>query len=373
MKKVLYVSHLTDLSRGGQRSLLTLVEHLDRSRIQPYLLVAGEGELADRFRQLGAEVFVLPFPSLGVKRLKAVLETIKQIRAILRGKGIEIVHSDNERATLYCGLAARKLDTAVLWHVRVAGAHHLDRMVVAVCDRLIGISDGVFRRFPFTLKQDRLRKVFNGVDLTVFRPAEHRGELRRQLALPEDRFIAAYVGQINARKGVLDLLTAWQDVVQNVSGEPPLLLVIGRRQSGGDWEPELDRLLETDLLKPHVREIPQQSNIQDWFAAVDMTILPSHNGVEGMGRVLFEAMACGAVALGSDTLGVNEAITPESGVLFEEKSPAAIAATVTRLIEHPDVMAHLRRGGLERAKTVFDVKVHAQKIQQVYDEFASRL
>ena len=371
MKNVLYVSHLTDLSRGGQRSLLTLVEHLDRSRVQPFLLVAGEGELADRFRRLGAKVFIQPFPSLGIKRLKAIRETVKQIRAILRDENIDVVHSDNERATLYCGLAARRLRTAVIWHVRVAGAHHLDRLVVALCDRLIGISDGVFQRFPFFVKHDLRRKVFNGVDLEVFRPAENRRELRRELGLPPDRIIAAYVGQINARKGVLDLLTAWHEVLRISTQNPPQLLIIGRRQSGGDWEPELDRMLKSEHLKPHVREIPQQANIQDWFAAVDMTILPSHNGVEGMGRVLFEAMACGAVALGSDTLGVNEAITPDSGVLFKEKSPPAISAAVAALLEYPDKMARLRRGGLERAQTVFDVRVHAQKIQQVYDEFES--
>ena len=369
MLNVLYVSHLTDLSRGGQRSLLTLVEHLDHKHVKPFLLVPRDGELAESFRKLGAEVILLDFPSLGLKRLASIVRTVRQIRGVLKQHSIHIVHSDNERATLYCGLAASALATKVFWHIRVAGGHHLDRAVVKFSDRLIGISDGVFSRFTFKHDPQKYRKVYNGVDLRVFRPSNDQQALRRELGLPTDRRIVAFAGQINERKGVLDLLQAWVKLSSGGSQACPLLLIIGRRQSGGAWEPELDRLLNLPELANNVREYPQQSNINDWFAAVDAVILPSHQGVEGMGRVLFEAMACGAVAMGSDTLGVNEVITDDSGILFPERSPEAIAASISALFADSDRVQFLRNGGLERARTVFDVNIHAKNIQQVYDEF----
>ncbi len=368
MHNVLYVSHLSDLSRGGQRSLMTLVEHLHPERVRVFLLLPRNDELAERFRQLGAEVFFVDFPSFSPKRFFGILNTLKQIRRVLREKSIDIVHSDRERATFYCNLAAVGTSAKVIWHIRVAKPHNLDKLNARMTDILLGISDGVFRRFEVMPATGKRRRVFNGVDLTVFKPAFNKAELRQQLGLPADRQIVAFVGQISRSKGTLELLRAWHILANQESIAVPLLLLIGHREQGESSEKEFNMLLMDARIAEHVREYGHQANIEQWIAAVDAVILPSYNGVEGMGRVMFEAMACRTLALGSNTHGVNEGITSESGVLFEERSPEQIVQAVSSVLFDPALASRLMDGGLQRAREVFDVKIHAQNIQRVYDE-----
>ena len=52
-----------------------------------------------------------------------------------------------------------------------------------------------------------------------------------------------------------------------------------------------------------------------WYNAADLFCLPSLN--EGTPNVILEALACGLPVVASDTGGIPEMITPESGALFE--------------------------------------------------------
>src|SRR5690606_16482445 len=111
-----------------------------------------------------------------------------------------------------------------------------------------------------------------------------------------------------------------------------------------------------------------KSEIHKWMQASDLLVLPSHEGVEGMGRVIFEAMACGTPALASDTSGVREAITPETGVLFPEKSAEAISNAILELNKNNEKWKQFSLAGRKRAKRVFDIKIHAENIMNLYEE-----
>lgn len=95
-------------------------------------------------------------------------------------------------------------------------------------------------------------------------------------------------------------------------------------------------------------------------------MLTSHEGVEGMGRVLFEAMACGTAVIGSDTSGVNEAITLETGILVPEKSPKDLAKAIDKILSDDELRKGFEIEGRKRALEHFDIRVHAKKIMDLY-------
>ena len=53
---------------GGEYGLFHLLEHLDRTRIEPFLLVNGRGPLTEMVERLGIEVIVVPFEVVTLKR-----------------------------------------------------------------------------------------------------------------------------------------------------------------------------------------------------------------------------------------------------------------------------------------------------------------
>jgi glycosyltransferase involved in cell wall biosynthesis len=87
-----------------------------------------------------------------------------------------------------------------------------------------------------------------------------------------------------------------------------------------------------------------------------------------MSRVLYEAMACGAVPIATDIRGNRDAVTPDTGVLVPERSPEDIARAVTALRSHPERLAALRARGMRRARERFDIRIHARGVEAFYGE-----
>jgi glycosyltransferase involved in cell wall biosynthesis len=117
-----------------------------------------------------------------------------------------------------------------------------------------------------------------------------------------------------------------------------------------------------------VRLLGQREDVHRWMQAADVLVSGSHQDTEGMSRVLYEAMACGAVPIATDIAGNRDAVTPETGLLVPERSPDAIARAVTSLRAHPDRLAALRAQGLRRARESFDIRLHARGVEKFYSE-----
>ena len=365
---VLFVSHFPHMRMGGQRSMAALIERLDRSRYSPLAVTTEPGELSEHLSQLDCPVHFFPLNAVKGDAVQRVVGNTRRFRRMYHKERIRIVHPDAEQDVIVAGLGKIGLPTQLLWHVRVTGKNRLDRVAARLADQIVGVSDGVGRRFAPKLLNGKYQTVFNGVDLDRFRPAENKGMLREQCRMPVDRPVLLFAGQIKASKGVFDMVEGMELLREKgASRALPMLYLVGEPINSNEYE-RLKRSIAERNLEKIVHLLPQQNNVQDWMAASDLLLLPSHEGSEGMGRVIFEAMACGIVPVASDISGVREAITPESGILIPQKDPAALAEAVGALLEDTERIDLLRKGGLRRARDVFDIRLHARNIEQVYEK-----
>ncbi len=106
--------------------------------------------------------------------------------------------------------------------------------------------------------------------------------------------------------------------------------------------------------------------------ACDVLVLPSHEGVEGLPRVIVEAMACGTVALGTDTSGLREVLVNGNGVMVREKSPDEIARVILDLMRKPDLMRSYQTNGLKYVRMHFDVQTNTDAVIAFYEEVLHR-
>lgn len=353
--------------------MAALIEHLDRGRFRPLAVTTQPDELSERLTRLDCPVHFFPLSAISKDAAGRVVGNVRRFRKLYRQEGIRIVHPDAERDVIVAGIAKLGLPTQLLWHARVTGRNKLDPMVIRLADQVIGVSDGVRKRFAPRLLKGKYQTVYNGANLERFQPADNRSALRAVCGMPENRPVLLFAGQIKVEKGIFEMVEAMELLRQRRTGENvPILYMLGEPIR----PPEIDRLERTIAEKnlgDILRLLPQQTNIEEWMAAADLLLLPSHEGSEGMGRVVFEAMACGLVPVASDIAGVREAVTPESGVLLPEKNPAALAAAVEALLDNPEQTALLREGGLNRARDVFDIRIHARNVQAVYQKMIGNL
>lgn len=362
MMRVAFVSHHPHLQMGGQRSMALLIEHLDRSAVQPLVICPGPGPLADHLAALDCPVAYVPLHHIKPRTLAAVWRSSRQIRALLRERSIDIIAPDASRDALTAGLAKLGTRTKMVWFVRQTARYPLDPLLAWLSDAMIGDSDDTKRRFgPLAVR--RHRTIVGGVDLGRFRPAADRRALRQSLGLPPDRYIALFVGQVKEAKGVLDIV----DAIGRLRASRwtvPLLVIVGTPDPAAIVT-EIDRRTAAQGTTADVRILHQQNEVERWMQAADVLVSASRQDTEGMSRVLYEAMACGAVPIATAIRGNRDAITVETGIRIPERNAAAIAFGLYKLAD-PDARATFRAAGIKRARAQFDIRQHARAVEACF-------
>jgi len=356
--RVAFVSHYPHLRMGGQRSMALLIEHLDRTRVEPLAICPGPGELTDHLERIGCPVIHIPLYPIKPRTALGVWRSIRAIRAVLRREAVDIIAPDAERDCLVSGLAKLGTRTKLAWFVALTRPdRNLDPILERLADGIIGVSDDTRRRFSDSPRVSaRYRTIVGGADLRRFRPPEDRFALRRTLGLPEQRAVLLYVGQVTEAKGVLDILDALRLLTDR-----PLLLVVGTPHPDG-FDAELARRITAQGLERDVRVLPQQTDIERWMQAADILVSGSHENTEGMSRVLYEAMACGAAVVATDIRGNRDAVSPDTGILIPERDPPAMAQALAALLASPPRLAAMREAGGRRARELFDIRLHARRV-----------
>ncbi|MFO1352899.1 MAG: glycosyltransferase family 4 protein [Gammaproteobacteria bacterium] len=166
-----------------------------------------------------------------------------------------------------------------------------------------------------------------------------REGLRSRWGIPAGAVCFCYVGKLEPKKRIMDLLRALERVRKRGS-EPPLhLLVVG----AGELEGETRRFVAQHGLPVGFAGFLNQSEIAQAYVAADCLVLPSDYG-ETWGLVVNEAMACGIPALVSDRVGCALDLIEEgkTGAVFPFADITALAGRLTGLAADPD---HLRSLG----------------------------
>ena len=218
----------------------------------------------------------------------------------------------------------------------------------STADLYLSVSPGLTARYLAAgLPADRIREIPNGVDATRFSPAsaEERWALRRRLNLPLERPLILFVGVISPDKQPHVLLDAWL----RLQSDPALastLVFVGATdptlfELGGRLIDQLQATVAASGFADRVVFVPPTNQVQDYFRAADMYVMPSVR--EGMPIALLEAMACGLPAVASRLPGSTDTMIEPgvNGLLVPPGDVAAFADGLARLLSNPDEAARL--------------------------------
>src|SRR6056300_111363 len=194
--KVLHVSHFPHYKMGGQKSMLALMENLESKKIINYGLTVSEGQLTEKFKEMGVKYFTIPLTKLSLNNIFKIFSNALKIRRICKKNSIDIIHSDYERDGFLCGLATYGIKTKSVWHVRVTKRNNLDDMNYKLNDKLICISEGARKRFVDNEDyKEKTTVIYNGVDCNLFSPVSDRKGMKLELGMQSDKFTVLFVGQ----------------------------------------------------------------------------------------------------------------------------------------------------------------------------------
>ncbi len=181
----------------------------------------------------------------------------------------------------------------------------------------------------------------NGVDIERFRPDVAPFPEWRQA----DRVNILFVGRLDPRKGVHQLIAAMPEVVKRTRGQARLLIV------GNSYlRPKLETAVAASA-RPHVHflgHVPT-ADLPRWYRTGDIFVSPA-TGNESFGIVLIEAMASGCAVIASDIPGYLSVVNPgENAETVPPGDVAALAGAISALALDPQRRAALAIKGRERS------------------------
>jgi glycosyltransferase involved in cell wall biosynthesis len=204
------------------------------------------------------------------------------------------------------------------------------------------------------LAPERVTVIHNGIDVQSITSAAPAF-----LPLPQDAITVGFIGRLDERKGVLDLLQAWPRVAQ-ANGRAQLVIV-GR----GELEDEVQRRA-TRLER--VTFVGYRDDVAALLKRCDIIAVPSR--WEGFGLVAAEALAAGKPVVAAEASSLPEIVRHEQeGLLVPPHQPQALADALIRLIQDPELRVQLGRAGERRAQDAFS---HTRMLDQ-YEVMLQRL
>jgi glycosyltransferase involved in cell wall biosynthesis len=355
--RVLAVAQAAELG-GAELVLPRLAPALAREGVELEVAAPAEGGVARAVRELGLPVHRLPVGPLRRGGWTRAVLAWPRARALVRSTGADVVWLN--------GIVPQRLvpalgGTPCLLHLhdlverrpgqwRSARFWRAARLVV--CD-----SDAVARSAAAAgAPPERLRTVPLPVDAAEPAP-------RPEWA--DGRPVIGFVGRIEPRKGVLELLAAVRELSARV---PELRLVLVR---GPDVDPDREyqrRALEGVAgLGEHavvLGPVEDARRLMPWF---DVLCVPSL--LEPFGTVAAEALAAGTPAVVTDSGGMPEyVVAGRSGEVVPAGDPAALAAALERVLPRAAEMA----GEARAAAAPFATERVARRMAALLRESAGR-
>lgn len=211
----------------------------------------------------------------------------------------------------------------------------------------------------FGVPPSKIEIVPNGVD-PFFSPSG--GE---EVALPFDlqpEGYVLYVGTIEPRKGIGELITAWESLP---SPRPRLVIVGNLGWNNGpllkriDTHPERPEIIVTGYLGlPILREL---------YRRAALFVYPSH--YEGFGLPPLEAMACGTAVVTTDGGAIPE-VVGDAAAVVKAGNAQVLGAVMRGLLRDRSARLELGARGIERAKR-FNWSASAAIMQRLIERAAT--
>lgn len=377
MINLLFVTTYVGLG-GGETSLLTLVEHLDRTRFQPHLLVPHDGQLAERWRGNGWQVHITPWRGATTYFIPAVwarFPIVGRMARLMREQNIAAVHSDYHSLPFVVPAAERNRIPA-LWtcwgwwfHPKFWQRGFFQHPSAAFAASW-AIRDGFLGSPPF-MPPERMPVLPPGVDTGRFRPGVDGSAVRADAGVNADAPLVALIARFQDVKGH----DVFQEMARLVALEIPeaRFIVAGENVHGVSADDAYKaRILQIAREDPLLRErliyLGFRADAERVIAAADVVVCSSQ--FESYGMVNVEAMSSGKPVVSTRRGGPSETVVHgETGFLVDAGDAAGFAQYVITLLRDLALRQRMGAAGRARVEQHFSAQAMAEEFTTTLSRF----
>jgi len=345
---------------GGEVWMLRTLRALQHRGHRVWLCCRPAGELAKRAAESG--IAVKPVQFRGDFGPVAVL----RLAGWMRREAIEVVLTNMDKELRLGGIAAkiarvpvviarRGIDYPLKNRRRYRLAYNV--LATSIIANSHATKRALLRNAPW-LDPQRITVIYNGIDPGPFSKPTGRS-LRREWGVPEGAPLIGFVGQLDQRKGISVLLSAFDRVHARMPAARLVLVGHGPLRHLVESEARRRGWGEAALLPGFMEDIPSV------MQAIDLLVLPSL--WEGFGLVLIEAMAAGKPAISTATSSMPEIIDDGlTGYLVPPGDAESLAKRTLELLENPTLRERLGRAARQRVSELFTMERMVDQLEELF-------
>lgn len=360
-KKIIWVSHSSKASGGGELSLLTATKVALSRGYEPIIVVPSPGDMQKRARELGVKTYIVRFSwwnrgdqthfhkiilnASATKKMQRIFEAEKPLTVIT-----------NTMVTPWGALAARATNTPHVWHIRELGRadHNLRfllgekltyRVIDSTADHIIANSLSVKKHLHSVLSSPIVVS-YPYVKVPNLRKSKHSQK-------PKTTIDLIVVGGVAEGKGQLDAIKGMNIAQGLVTSKKLRLTLVGPyskpyRQKIEDYISNAKNITQSQVIF-----LGKKDNPYTYLQKSDMYIMCSKN--EAFGRVTIEAMASSLPVIGTSTGGTPEIVEDGvTGFLYQRDQIKQLGELIARLSSDLGQAQKMGRAGKQRVSKKFN-------------------
>jgi glycosyltransferase involved in cell wall biosynthesis len=210
------------------------------------------------------------------------------------------------------------------------------------------------------IPMEKISVIYNGVELDKYSPEQSDSNgLRRSLGIEKDCIVVGSIGRLVYQKGYQYFIKA-AEILYGEKNKIRFIIV-----GDGPEKENLKSLVKASGLSETFMFTGQRFDIPQLLAMYDIFVLPSV--LEGLPRVVIEAMAMEKPIVATDINGVREQLIHDrTGLIVPPRDPEALARAIIHLINDKKKANNLGRKARKSAKKRFDLKQTVSNIEKLY-------
>ncbi len=386
--KLLFVSHRRDVS-GGEICTQRIIERLQGHKIR---VILPDGAFAQRLARAGIDFQIenaltsmsrAEDPYAFLKLVARAPALIARLARKIRDFTPDLVISNGLGPLPYAGPAAclaRTPNICIHYHPVIKPGSSNAKLVFLIskfCDGFIAVSDAMNRGLQISgVRRERIKTIYNGLDLAEYQPTQDRSNLLRANLPPEVKLIGL-VATISENKGhhiVIEAMRLMRDEFK-VEG-PWRLIFIGdvfeNSAHGTAYKARLHEQITRAQLGDRVIFGGKHGDMRAVYQDLDI-VLNASVEPEPLGTTIYEAMAMGRIAVASDLGGSPEIISDaKNGFLVPAGDSRALASVLTSILREKIDLPPILQAGRQRVEEAFDLRITVRRYVEFFEVHAKK-
>ncbi|MFT3729102.1 MAG: glycosyltransferase family 4 protein [Terricaulis sp.] len=365
-----------ELNAGGvERTTIEMAQAISRAGGLALVASAG-GRLEPDLEATGGELIRLPVNS---KNPITVLQNAQRLAAIVKKRGVQIIHA-RSRAPAWSALMAARL-TGVPFVTTFHGIYNGRRGLKRFYNSVMARGDIVIANSEYTREHilanyavdpERVVAIPRGADIEQFNrarvsPAEIAAiRTLWNVGVKDARCVVIAPARLTRWKGQLVLIEAVRMIEARRPGALKVIIA-GDAQGRTSYLQEMVAAITAAGLQEVVAIVGHVDKMPVAFAASDIAVFPVTEP-EAFGRGAVEAQAMGVPVIASNLGGFTETIVEgETGLLVPPGIAVALAGVLERMIDlGPEARAAMGHLGADRARSLYSTAALQEATLGVY-------